>query len=245
MAFNSRRRYKNTRRKGKRSYFRKKKSPYSIITKKRKNVTPMVFFKSPGMIVPDRIMTKLRYSDTGYQINGAAGVAEVFAFRGNGPQDPQASAGGHQPMGYDQLTLLYGRYRVHSSKMNIKFLNNGSSNITSQAVVWVYPSNVTTYNSAVSANIEQPYCRWRATGNISNTDTITLTHNISTAKFLGYEDISQADELSAAQNATPALQWYWMFGGGSADNTNAIDVYAVPTIEYTVEFYDRISLNPS
>lgn len=53
----------------------------------------------------------LPYFETGLSINPAAGgVVGSYVFQINGPYDPNVTGIGHQPLGFDQLMLMYEHY---------------------------------------------------------------------------------------------------------------------------------------
>jgi len=60
---------------------------------------------------PKEQTVQLVYSDTITQ-SGASGIAELHHFRLNSCYDPDYTATGHQPLGFDQWSLFYNHYVV-------------------------------------------------------------------------------------------------------------------------------------
>jgi hypothetical protein len=57
-------------------------------------------------------ISNLTYYDYAQQISAAAGFCASRFFIANGLFDPDISGSGHQPMGFDQMMLLYTTYTV-------------------------------------------------------------------------------------------------------------------------------------
>lgn len=76
---------------------------------------------STGGGFPEKITTTLRYVETFTYAPGANTTPVVKIFRMNSAYDPNYSDAGHQPLYFDQLAAIYGRYQVLSSKLNAKF----------------------------------------------------------------------------------------------------------------------------
>lgn len=72
--------------------------------------------------VPDKIMTKLKYTEA-ISFGSLVGlVLSNYQFR-NSIFDPNVTSSGHQPLWRDQLANLYSRYRVHGIKYKFTIWN--------------------------------------------------------------------------------------------------------------------------
>jgi len=58
-------------------------------------------------------------------------------FRLNGLFDPDFSLGGHQPMGFDEWSAFYGRYRVKSAKCKIRAVSNTTVNVPMAVIAYL------------------------------------------------------------------------------------------------------------
>lgn len=70
--------------------------------------------------VPQAMNVKLKYTDS---ISVTSGTANAFTFGLNSMYDPNISGIGHQPMGYDQWTAFYDKYRVNACKVKLTVVN--------------------------------------------------------------------------------------------------------------------------
>lgn len=70
---------------------------------------------------PLKLFCKLNYSNTEILTATGGNVATATAYRLNSVYDPYYPVGGTQPYQYDQLTPIYGTYKVHGAKVKIIF----------------------------------------------------------------------------------------------------------------------------
>jgi hypothetical protein len=79
-------------------------------------------------VLPRKLIRTLRYSETLTFTTGAAGVVgTINLFRLNSLFDPNQTGVGHQPYGFDQLSLFYQQYIVHSFKVTLLANTIGST----------------------------------------------------------------------------------------------------------------------
>jgi hypothetical protein len=74
---------------------------------------------------PDRLETTLRYHMQ-TALNSTTGSIARQQFRWNSCFDPDFTGSGHQPMYWDQLTVMYDNYIVCSANAVIKFVNTST-----------------------------------------------------------------------------------------------------------------------
>lgn len=77
--------------------------------------------------VPPQLRVVHRYSDTLTFTHGGSAAAAYKQYVANGMYDPDVSAGGHQPMYFDELAALYRHYMVTSSKVTVEFSTAANS----------------------------------------------------------------------------------------------------------------------
>jgi hypothetical protein len=70
-------------------------------------------------VCPDRIQLPLKYSQNG-TLGGSITVDQVFNL--NSLFDPDRTGAGHQPLGFDQWSAFYNRYRVDKVKVVVDLL---------------------------------------------------------------------------------------------------------------------------
>lgn len=66
--------------------------------------------------------TKLLFNED-VIVGAVAGASNAYVFSANGLYDPNITGAGHQPMGFDQLMLLYEHYTVLGGKITVSFAN--------------------------------------------------------------------------------------------------------------------------
>lgn len=89
------------------------------------NFRPMNIFVRPP-VVGVKHRSHLMYSDIVPLTSTGAGVVGYYAFSANGLYDPNITGTGHQPMGFDQLMLLYEHYTVTKAKVTATFISDDS-----------------------------------------------------------------------------------------------------------------------
>jgi len=81
-------------------------------------------------LFPASVKKNLRYS-TNFTLSTTLGVITgTQVFRANDAFDPDFTAAGHQPMGFDQMMLWYNHFVVVSSNINVIFKNQSNTNPT-------------------------------------------------------------------------------------------------------------------
>lgn len=87
--------------------------------------------------IPDEQFVTFRYSGSSSQ--AATGSYFLYQFRGNSLYDPDYTSAGAQPVGFDQWSALYTRYRVYEYTMKVRLSSNTAANNVRLAV-WSSPS---------------------------------------------------------------------------------------------------------
>jgi len=177
---------------------------------------------------PDSVRVVLKYSELLQRAPGT--TFDEYIFAGNSCYDPNVTGTGSQPVGFDQWSALYGKYRVVGSKIKASFINNVSSNNIYFSVIPVTASSgVTGFNDAVG----QPYSRWCACTPPTGMSRARIVNRMTTSKIYG-QNISTDDVFAATTGANPSSPWYWVI--------NAVTAHAV-NLGYDMEieiFYDVI-----
>jgi len=182
--------------------------------------------------IPDRYICKMKYAET-----VQTSASGQYQYRLNSLFDPNFSGGGHQAYGFDNLALLYNRYRVIATGWRIQQPQayNGVS-ITTAAM----PSNdvgIITFTD-FGTMAENP--RTKYVTNNPGGPLVTLSGKSYLPRLMGRtkpqymaDDNYQANVLS--NPAETALLYISTFatstGQGAAANLNVI-------LEFTVEWFD-------
>lgn len=99
--------------------FRRERGPTSASLVKK---TPVVRYTPDVYGFPDRLQTRLRYSDFSV-ITLASGVFNTQVFRINSTFDPDFTRTGHQPLFRDTYASVYDQYSVISAVAHITLMN--------------------------------------------------------------------------------------------------------------------------
>lgn len=188
--------------------------------------------------VPDRMTVKLSYGDI--LTSSTTTAATNLTIRGNGPFDPDFTAAGHQPRGFDEWSAFYDSYTVVSSKLElVPICTNGS------LIIAAYPTNTTGGPATVVTALERPRMKYRTLQNLGNPSTkIVLNH--STQQILGIAKTEKFDgDYSAAVTSNPPQQWYYVVSRQHPDATTASTSSLIWKITYEVVFYNRKLLSQS
>lgn len=183
------------------------------------------------------LKTKFRIAGCSQLNGGAAGAIATLACAPNSLNDPFYTLGTGQPRGYDQLTALYGRYRVKSCKVNIKFLNSNASTL-GPFVCGFSVTDTTTAPTSFKDVIECGYSVWDAQiGDYSGKSDLSMF--IDMAKFKG-RPITD-DEMGANVGSDPVdlcVLHLFVQAASNAIDLGAVDVLI--TMDFEAELFDPI-----
>lgn len=212
---------------------------YGIATTNKYSVYngPRFTFLDPHMYLT------LRYTET-FNNTLLTLVASSQVFNLNSPFDPNRTGGGHQPYGYDQITLMYNRYRVLSCKWSIVV---GSTTGTFHATV--VPTNgllpVAITNAATfEAASEVPHAKTRVLS--INAPAVTFRGSMPLNVLNGClrEEYLADDRFEAITTASPAeimVLYIGLYNPTAATIVNS----NIATVEYEIDFHDPILLGQS
>lgn len=74
---------------------------------------------------PQFINTRMKYVD--YVTFNTVSAPTTKTYGLNCLFDPDLDLGGHQPMGFDQIQVMYGRYRVSAARIRVTVLNTSTA----------------------------------------------------------------------------------------------------------------------
>ncbi len=114
---------------------------------------PIVRYTPDVYGFPDRLVTKLRYSDV-LSAASVAGALNTYIFRWNSTFDPDFSGTGHQPLYRDTYAGIYDQYAVVRASARIRFDNTSSA---VGFIVGVVTDDDTTPSSTFQTLMEQSH----------------------------------------------------------------------------------------
>jgi len=190
--------------------------------------------------MPDALKCTLTYADVFTIAPGSQ--AGTYTFRGNSLFDPDYTSTGHQPYYFDELSSMYSRYRVYSSRIKVAAMNNVG---TSPVQMTLVPSSEVFALGLTTHPLEYPRAKGAKLLGVSGYQTTTVAHWATTREILGLKAKQVLDEdFSALCGANPVSIWYWMVSAYDVQAAN-VNVGVQVSIEYECELYDRLTVNPS
>lgn len=213
-----------------------KKSYKKKTYKKRIPKTPMTTYPLSTTVVSPRVITKLKYCEA-LSINTNGGIYD-YVYNLNGLYDPNSTGTGHQPYGFDQLCILYSRYRVIRCSWNIEF--PGSND---QAHVVVVPVNGNAALASISYAGELP----RAVTKCLSYSSSPQTHfkgSIQLHRLAGstYQQFIANDRYTGTTTSNPTETMHLHI---VMESTASIVLKPIITLIYETEFFDANDLGQS
>lgn len=165
----------------------------------RKSAVAYTAYSGLNPVFP-RLRTRLHYADT-FTVTTSVGPGIGNAiFNLNGLFDPDSSGVGHQPMGFDQFSTLYNRYRVFNTHWTIRMSPSASNGAAFHGVV--VPVNATSAFTSFVTAAEQTYSKSRI---FNSYKPLEIRGNIDMAQLNGKtsEAYASDDTTQAQTNANP------------------------------------------
>lgn len=216
----------------------------------RKKKTNWIATPNQGLLVAPRQLVRFKYKDT-IQLNATATNIGSAAFRANGLWDPNASAGGHSVLGFDEWSNFYNHYTVLGSKIKATFFAAGSTPASDAQIVGI----CTTAGSApVTSNadsfLEQKYLKKAILTGVNAKGVATVNNKCSIKKFLGQKNLIMEDDntgiLASGAGTDPQEQvYYQVFACPYTPFIDPNSVNVVVEIEYIVMLHEPRQLTQS
>jgi hypothetical protein len=168
-------------------------------------------------VISDRQLVKMRYCDTVTINPGIGGTPATHIFSANGIYDPDITAIGHQPIGFDQWMNFYDHYTVVGAKINVNFTNHNTGD---SYVCGVHlDDDVTVIGNANSLREQKSnYTYLNRAGESSSMRQ--LSQKCSVKKYLGKSNLVDSDECKGTTSANPAEQVYFHVWCAPLDGTS-------------------------
>lgn len=191
------------------------------------------------------VFKKMKYVQNINLTPGNGQYGTNYFFRGNSVYDPDVPNPGRQPPGFDQMALIYNKYRVLWSKADITVVNTSSNGATPfHMIATLRPQVYSTAN----------YLRGSDAATRPNVVDVTLTpsghgdyvghrfkYRMSAKKLVDRSVNVKSDEWSALTSADPTNMWYWVIGYHTYDDSLTLAAtyygYATVRITYYVHFF--------
>jgi hypothetical protein len=160
--------------------------------------------------------------------------------------DPGVSLSSTQPVYFDQLALIYNRYRCYGSR--IKVIGNFQANTTGVGTtqmssrLCVAPINGALSPTTIEDAIAQNFSKFTE---VTPTKPGVISHAVTCAKLTGTHDVVGSDRFQAIISAAPSEVLNWSIAYINNVTQSAIDFHIEFQLTYDVEFFDRINLDRS
>lgn len=214
------------RKRGKRSYRRRRRGG---------RVTTMT--RTRG-VLPDMMQVRMTYVQKG-TLTSAVAVYLATLFRGNSLFDPDFSGVGGQPLGRDEWSNFYTRYRVYASKCHVSFDSEDSAD---GSVCMVVPCLENTSFLASDTAMETPYARYKTLGISAGINRVNVSNYMESSKLFGVKAINYDVDYSSTMDNNPPQQWYWHVAVATTDGSSFPNVNYTAKITYYVELFGRKQL---
>lgn len=200
--------------------------------------------KTPLFPISKLIRNQLYYTEKIINTGTASSIIQKF-FSGNGLWDPDFTGVGHQPMGFDQMMLMYEHYSCIRSKITINFVNASASPV--RVGIMLSPDTVALSN--LQKIMENGLVKTLVLDSNTNKSTGQLTLNCDISKYFGRKskrDIIDDVELKGSSAANPLEQvYYTVFAFSPFGSTEDITVGMDVMISYDAVYTEPRKLDPS
>lgn len=188
--------------------------------------------------LPDRFFSKLRYSEQQQLTFTGYGLPAVTQYRTLSLFDPRYNIGGHQPLAFDEFSILYNRYRVYGMKYKVTFVNKSTTE-PQQWIILARPNTTTPTDTDVIN--ESPYAKTGMLSVEGASGIKTVYGYVNNAGILGVskEQFRTDDRYQALTSADPVASPLLTVGHQSTDPTQGADVIIKVDLIYYCEFFDR------
>lgn len=201
-------------------------------------------FFSARSLMPTKLKRTFNYSEK-ISINApTGGVSGAYLFSCNSLYDPNRSAPGHQPMGFDEFVgVLYDHYVVIGAKINVVCMSQSNDLPAANAIVAIHVRDDTGTTGDLTRVIEQGKVTYGMLGPADGkAGTLSLTHKVNPAKFLGRSRPLSDPQLKGDASSNPNEECYFEINVASIDGDDPPAIDMLVTIQYTAILIERKNL---
>lgn len=220
----------------------KKQNNEKKVSSTRGNVWTSLTASVPLFPVMKRVT--LKYYEFSQSVTAGIGTATTRFFSCNGIYDPDITGTGHQPMGFDQMMLLYDQYTVINARVTATFCGGGSPSCGG-----IYLNPDTTAITDIQKLVENGLVDVKHVDAGGNGPRIApVTKSVNMAKYFGRPNdrsIVNDAELHGTAAANPVEQVYFGIAAWDFIAATAAQVYYDLVIEYDTIFTEPRKLAPS
>lgn len=184
--------------------------------------------------VAPRFITQLKYADE-WIGPSTSGIPQIYTFNLNSLYDPNRTATGHQPFGFDQLAALYDKYRVFAASWRIDVTGNGTGDIP-RVVVIPFDGNYNNTSRTLAMEFPRAVTKVGAPGN----NKVSIAGRVSLPRLRGQTSVAfKGDDQNTAQTgANPGHEVTLNVITSSVDSATTLNFQGRITMIFHCEFYD-------
>ncbi len=193
----------------------------------------------PKPLLPNSTVARLHYTRFGNYVEAAAGGSYMYDYRITDLYDPDYTGTGNQPVGFDQFTAMYGRFRVLFVSVSVEFQQMTPGGVVGAfpsadpalpAAQLSWPSQPLAMSGLVTTNSPGRTFRWR----IRPWEVFRITKR----QYMDEEDYAGTSAASPSRN----IYFHtWIRGLGASVSSCAVLV----RMAYDVEFFSPVPLTIS
>lgn len=218
-------------------------NPYSDFSHNKQ--TNAMISKNP---FPEKYYCKLYYDE---QITFTTGTAGVFGtentFLMNSLYDPNYTGVGHQPLGYDQLTGIYKRYKVNFVDVKLTFTDPSADGVIVAAQLQSNANALGVTGNSPQVIAERPMAIVKYVNNTGRQVSVIRIKQ-PVYRCLGLSKLEFAANptvYGSTYDANPSNLSYLRISAASVQGTAGVTVQCMVQIIYYAELYDRMFQAPS
>lgn len=187
--------------------------------------------------------TGMVYYENGLAITGTTGAIGNYFFRANDAFDPNQTGTGHQPMGFDQMMLLFEQFYVLRANIKVRFNNTGNNTAVVGVALTPDTTSIVPESSQEQGLLKSRICM--KSGETADHQVITLT--CDTPSYFGVKRqpyIASSLYQGTAGNVPTEVCYFKLFAY-SLDAASTVTISFDVTISYDVFFQEPRQLGES
>lgn len=198
--------------------------------------------KQVSSIISDRLMTRLTYKGMQNLVITTGNVHVSRRWQPSAAYDVDPLLGSTTMVGFSEMALLYGNYRVTRSSVVFRMTNTSGQPVQMILIPLNTDPGSTPTLGTVDSWVNNAYGKVKLVPSVG-APPVTIKHSMSTEKIFGTKMVYFDDAFQALINAIPANNWFWAIAA-RAPAAVAANTTLVIEIDFSldVEFYSRRNL---
>lgn len=193
-------------------------------------------------IISDRLMTRLTYKGMQNLQIALGNVHVARRWQPSAAYDVDPLLGSTTMVGFSEMALLYGNYRVVRSHVLFRVCNTSTQPIEMILIPLNTDPGSTPTLATVDSWVNNAYGKVKLVPAIG-APPVTIKHSMSTEKIYGSKMVYFDDNFAALVNAIPVNNWYWALALRAPAAVTVAQTFVIEIDFFMdVEFYSRRNL---